>query len=199
MNIREWLNEAPPPEIIAKLKDGDREVEYIPIGQVENMLDEAFDWHTENFKFQIVKTGNYWFATGSIQLRISASPIPNLPFPVIKWERLLTGAATIIISSKDDNMHYESTVLSLATANAAQKLGKRFGRELNGRMEVGETSFVNKTDEAPVIDRSIDRLKILIENAPSLQALGKHKEDVAAANNEELNKLYMSKIKVLSS
>ena len=69
--IREWLAEAPPPEAIAKLKDGDTEVEYIPIGHVEKMLDEKFNWDTVSFAFNIYKTGTYWFASGSMVLVVN--------------------------------------------------------------------------------------------------------------------------------
>lgn len=202
--IREWLAEDPPASVIAKLTDGDQEVEYIPIGQIESMLDEKFNWDTKEFRFNIYKTGTYWFATGSVELALEeisnlkpeyyAGALKEVPL----YRRNLTGAATIAISSRDDNMHYESTILSLATANAAQKLGKRFGRELNNRMKVGETSFTNKLDVPPVIDRGVERLKILIENAQSLQALAVHKEAVATSDSPELIKSYADKVKKLS-
>jgi hypothetical protein len=186
MTIREWLNEDPPKEIIAKMTDGNETVEYIPIGQVEKMLDEKFDWDTTDSKFQIYKTGTYWFASGSVLLSVCAwSEVYN---------QVRQGAATIIISSKDDNQHYESTILSLATANAAQKLGKRFGRELNGRMEVGETAFKNITTPE-VIDRSVERVKILIENAKNLAELSQHKEH---CKEGELYTLYCERVKKLS-
>jgi hypothetical protein len=186
MTIREWLDQPPPPEIIAKLKEGDREIEYIPIGQVEKMLDEKFLWDTADFKFQIYKTGTYWFASGSVELSLQA--MGDDYFRPVK-----TGAATIVISHRDDNMHYESTILSLATSNAAAKLGRRFGRELNGRMEVGETSFVNNT--APdVIDRADQRLKILIDNAKNFNELEKFKAD---CKSPEMVAYYMQRAKEL--
>lgn len=186
IEILGWLNEPPPTEVISKLKEGDKEIDYIPIGQREKMLDEKFFWDTRKFRFQIYKAGNHWFASGSVLLIVKEKQG--------EYKRKLQGAATIVISSKDDNMHYESTILSLATDNASQKLGPRFGRELNGRMEVGETAFVNKA-EAPVIDRSVERVKILVENAKSLEELSKHKD--SCSKNAELYEMYNSKLKTL--
>jgi hypothetical protein len=186
MTIREWLDQDPPAEVIAKLVDGEQSVDYIPIGHVEKMLDEKFIWQTFDFKFQIYKTGTYWFASGSVGLSVRE-------YGATAYMRDLIGAATIIISSKDDNMHYESTILSLATANAAQKLGKRFGRELNNRMEVGETAFKNRT-EPEVVDRAVERVKILIDNSKTMTDLAVHKQH---CTSPELLNYYMKKLNSL--
>jgi hypothetical protein len=123
-NINEWLKSSPP-----LVKELDNKAQYIPIGQIENDLDEytGCNWGTSDFLFQIVKTGSYWFADASVMLETPGRP------PMI-------GAVTFPINNRDDNMDYSGTALSFCIANAAKKLGIRFGRALNGRLDKGETS-----------------------------------------------------------
>jgi hypothetical protein len=61
-------------------------------------------------------------------------------------------------------------------------------------MEVGETAFKNITTPE-VIDRSVERVKILIENVKNLTELSQHKEH---CKEGELHALYMDKVKKLS-
>lgn len=121
------------PTVVKKLPDG---AEYIPIGQIEQTLDELFeDWSTGDFKFQVLKAGNFWFADASCILYVG--------------NRHMQGAVTFQISSKDNNMDFSATALSFCISNAAKRLGIRFGRALNGRIDAGETSIpVIQTKEA---------------------------------------------------
>lgn len=123
MDKREWLKETP--KVVNKLESG---AEYIPIGQIEQELDEysGNDWGTYDFKFQMLKNGSYWFADASVILNVGG--------------RAMVGAVTFPISSRDENMDYSGTALSFCIANAAKKLGIRFGRGLNGRLDKGETA-----------------------------------------------------------
>lgn len=122
MDKSEWIKTDP--AIVARLDNG---AEYIPIGQIEQELDEytGNDWGTSDFKFQMIKNGSYWFADASVTL--------------IVLGRSMAGAVTFPISSRDDNMDYSGTALSFCIANAAKKFGIRFGRGLNGRLSKGET------------------------------------------------------------
>jgi hypothetical protein len=123
-NEKEWLDGSP---LVIRVLESNQ-AEYIPIGQVEQDLDEytGGKWGTSDFVFQIIKTGSYWFADASVMLEI-----PDRP-PMI-------GAVTFPINSNDANMDYSGTALSFCIANAAKKLGIRFGRALNGRLDKGET------------------------------------------------------------
>lgn len=121
-----WLKEQPKPEEIKQLADGSQ---YIPIGICENLLDELTNsnWSTSDFKFQIIKTGQVWFADASCVLHV--------------LNRTIVGAVTYQISSRDDNMDYSATCLSYCIANACKRLGIRMGRGLNNRLAEGETSL----------------------------------------------------------
>lgn len=117
-----YLKESP--GLVNKLDNG---AEYIPIGKIEQDLDEfsGNEWGTSGFKFQMIRNGNYWFADASVVLNVKG--------------REMVGAVTFPISSRDDNMDYSGTALSFCIANAAKKLGIKFGRGLNGRLSKGET------------------------------------------------------------
>jgi hypothetical protein len=198
MTIREWLDTPCPDSEISYIQDGDKKIAYIPIGITERTLDEKFDWDTVEQKFHIHKTSNYWFASGSVLLHVRANAEAQAEHNAnVGYERMISGAATIRISSKDDNMHYESTVLSLAINNAATRLGRRFGRHLNDRMVTGETSFVEKED-APVIDIKTDRLLKLIADAKTPEELARYKDNVANANEREISLAYMNRLKAIT-
>ena len=124
MTNEKLLQDEPP--LVKKLESNG--AEYIPIGQIETDLDEYTDgnWGTSNFRFQMLKNGSYWFADASVELLITGRPS-------------MVGAVTFPISSRDENMDYSGTALSFCIANAAKKLGIRFGRGLNGRLDKGET------------------------------------------------------------
>lgn len=144
----EFVLSAPP--VVKKL---DNNAEYIPIGLIEQDLDEysGNDWGTSGFKFQVVKTGSYWFADASVVLNVKG--------------REMVGAVTFQIGSRDENMDYSGTALSFCIANAAKKFGIRFGRELNGRLNTGETSMLivqDKTGFEPdaKTDQEFEELKL---------------------------------------
>jgi hypothetical protein len=186
MTIKEWLDTPCKDEELSYIKDGDRDIAYIPIGIIERILDEKFEWDTSDFKFSIAKTGSFWFATGSVLLTVRNSG---------SYIRSITGAATIRISSKDENMHYEATVLSLAISNAASRLGRRFGRHLNDRMVTGETSFV-ETKEPEMVDIKKDRLLLLIKDANTPEVLANYKS--YTVDDPEIRKAYMDRLKQLT-
>lgn len=141
-NIKKWLQE-PCDEKDIRYING--KIAYIPIGIIENYLDEIGDWETENFKFNIYKTSNLYIASGSVEL-------------ILYYDgtiRTMVGACSLPISIKDDNLDYEATILSFCIANAAKKLGKKFGRHLNGRLDEGETGISIKINKE-TIDQDIE-------------------------------------------
>lgn len=125
---KDWLSEEPKPEEVKLNPDNSQ---YIPIGMLEQVLDTFDRWGTSNFKFALLKTGGTIFASASISLDVWFD----------NQERHHTGASTFQILQNDVNTDYEATALSLALANAAKKLGKRFGRGLNNRLLTGETAL----------------------------------------------------------
>jgi hypothetical protein len=170
MKLREWLNTECKPEEIAYL-DEEKKIAYIPIGIIENILDElrGFDieWQLTNFKFSSFKSGNTTFVSGSVELELCTSGCTPLK---------RVGAATLPVYTRDENKDYEGTILSMCVSNAAKKFGKRFGRHLNGRMEVGETAVKPKPE--PEINRMDERFEKMIDDCKSLEELGAIKKQI---------------------
>jgi hypothetical protein len=112
------------PLIIEDNADGSQ---FVPIGIVETDLTELdTHWGTENFKFRVFQMGEYWYISSSVELAINYGGL----------KRKLVGASTVRVDQQNpiiDNA--ESISLSESTKSAAKKIGKRFGSELNGRMD----------------------------------------------------------------
>lgn len=143
-DIDKWLTTECLPSEVKKI-DG---ASYIPIGIIEEKLDKFHTWSTSNFKFTIYKAGNTWIASGSVELDVE-HPSRGLITRV--------GAVSFQISSHDDNQDFEGTALSFCIANAAKKLGKTFGRHLNGRLDTGETALpIIQTKKGAAFDGESD-------------------------------------------
>lgn len=168
--FKAWLATECPTDEIRYLDEEKKEGAYIPIGIIEEKLDKFDEWGTENFVFSLDRTGNIWFASGSVSLYVVIrDDAPNGEPDHCK--RVVNGAVTFPISSKDENMDFAGTVLSLCIANASKKLGKQFGRHLNGRLDTGE--------HMPTIDMTFER-----ERDSALDEL------IAVKTQEELNLVY---------
>lgn len=169
----EWLKTTPP--IVAKLEN---EAEYIPIAVLENDFEVAdSNWSTTDFKFNLHKVGNGILVEGSVMLHVR-----NISRP---------GAASFYINPEGLNQNYSATALSLATSNAAKRFGKRWGRELNGRLDLGETADVFKTvvsiPESP--ERIAFRAKLAkCKNVSELSVYNKSK-GIRDIYNERLKEL----------
>lgn len=132
-DLKQWLSEPCKDSDVRFLEpdsqDPDNRAAYIPIGIIENTLDEFDSWDVYGFTGTLDKASNYWFYDASATLEVKFNQVS------IKK----TGAVTFQISSRDKNMDFAATALSFCIANAAKKLGKKFGRHLNGRLDKGET------------------------------------------------------------
>jgi hypothetical protein len=177
MTLKEWLDTPCKESEIAYL-DENRTIAYIPIGIIEKILDDVRDfdceWSTTNFRATAFKSVNTTFVSGSIELLITM-------FKEHGEVRIISrvGAATLPIYTKDDNQDYEGTILSLALSNAAKKLGRRFGRHLNGRMEAGETAIqIDREPNEAVTNRADERWKKMMDDCKTLEELGRYKDDV---------------------
>lgn len=147
-DFKKWL-ETPCPQIEIRYADEEnKKGEYIPIGIIEQNLDEFDNWNTENFFFIMQRVDKSWVASGSVQLIVTFGD------KTIKRN----GAATFPVFTKSANDDFEATALSLAISNAAKKLGKRFGRHLNGRLEKGDTAPVIDLQEQRKLDLAIDAI-----------------------------------------
>lgn len=134
-HFQEKLNREPDPREFQDTPDG--KAKTLPISFVEMTLDEIFFglWDTENFKYQQV----FNEVIGSIELIVT--------HPVTGGELRRTGAASVVITQDanatiaDFNMTKKKNALDLSfpklkaecVKNAAQSLGKIFGRDINRR------------------------------------------------------------------
>lgn len=158
-DLKKWLDE-PCKEEYVKYLDKDNPDEskrgaYIPIGIIEQTLDELEEWSVFDFKHVIIKAGGHWISDASVQLTIrNGSTVLNR-----------SGAVSFPVSSQDTNMDFAATALSFCIANAAKKLGKKFGRHLNGRLNRGETGVkvatiqINSTASQETIDEEFKQLE----------------------------------------
>lgn len=156
------LTDRPNPEYVKKNPEG---YDYIPIGLVEQTLDEICPtWTTSNPTFCITQIGESYLATATIGLSLKNGN---------DWMHS-SGAHSMYISPRDLNTNYAATCLSYALANAAKRRGIIFGRDLNGRLEVGETGLpVIQLDTSKKTDEEIQR------------ELGEITEKVISCGNKE--------------
>lgn len=189
-NLKAWLDEPCKEEDIRYLdpknKKEDERGAYIPIGLIETALDEFDNWDVYDFRHVVVKATNFWFYDASAILEVTHGGI------TIKK----TGAVTFQISSQDDNMDYAATALSFCVANAAKKLGKKFGRHLNGRLKKGETGVavikVEKKFEPDKINAEFDELVLELSKI-------EFKEDAEAFLNNTTFKFYIPAKTIVNS
>lgn len=154
------LTDRPNPEYVKKNPEG---YDYIPIGLVEQTLDEVCQgWTTFDPSFSIVQVGEGYLATATIVLY----------FTYEEQSYSTVGAHSMYISQRDLNTNYAATCLSYAIANAAKRRGIVFGRDLNGRLEVGETGLPviqldtsKKTDEE--IAKELEVITMAVTASPT--------------------------------
>lgn len=122
-----WFNEKP--RVTKKNPD---KSDYVPIGIIEQDLDELDSWNTFDEQFSTFSNGKDTFVTNSIVLSMTFGD----------RSKSYVGGSTVRVNPNDPNQEYRGTLISRSISNAAKKSGARFGRELNGRMESGETELV---------------------------------------------------------
>lgn len=147
-DFKKWLSTECPKDEIKYLDTENKVGAYIPIGLIEQNLDEFDNWGTTDFSFLLTRVDKNWVASGSVSLNV------EFEGKIISRH----GAVTFPVQTKSTNDDYESTALSLAIANAAKKLGKRFGRHLNGRLEKGEALPEIDLEAQRKLDFAIDAI-----------------------------------------
>lgn len=123
MTLKELLNKDPDPKDVM-LRHG---AEYLPIGIVETYLDELDSWSTNSFTYTKDSETSY---SGSICLYVTHE----------KECRNSVGSCTYHVDPTNLNINHVATLESYCIANAAKRMGKRFGRHLNNRMLGSEES-----------------------------------------------------------
>lgn len=149
-DLKKWLSTECPKDEIKYLDEENKIGAYIPIGLIEQNLDEFDNWTTQDFSFMLTRVDKNWVASGSICLTIEHDG------------KFISrhGAVTFPVQTKSTNDDYESTALSLSIANAAKKLGKRFGRHLNGRLDKGESLPEIDLEAQRKLDFAIDAVNL---------------------------------------
>lgn len=190
-NFQKILHKEPPAENIkTNMYAGNSR--YLPISFIEMELDKLFFgmWSTENIQYSTV--ANEIICT--LELHV-LHPTTN------KWlTRCGMGAAMIQFQSKSNKMDISNKIANTLTKdaphakaqafrNAAQSLGKSFGRDLNREYEGAYVPLIkSKTDIE-------NRLIALIENATTKDQLQKLAGDVQ--KHEDLIDLYEVKLQSL--
>lgn len=132
-NFMKLLNKAPKKQSVQINKQANNS-KYIPIGIIENALDELFFglWETSNFKYQVI--GNE--VVGDLELIVVH---PRLG---VKMKRVGVGAVQIRMQKDADITDISKKIKTALVAdfphlkaeclkNAAKSFGKYFGRDLN--------------------------------------------------------------------
>lgn len=114
------------------------EARHIPIGELENLLDEL-EYSTSNFQYQMYKDGY-------ANLCVAASLELSIRYETEKdcIERTFVGACNFPISSISPNQHFLATAKSECIKNAASDIGKYFGRGINDGIVPSAKMVVDK-------------------------------------------------------
>lgn len=190
-NFHTKINALPSPESIDKTPDG--KAGTILISHIEMLLDEYFFglWETENFKWAVIANE----IVGSIDL-VCTHPVTNQKFRRV-------GAASIQImvnagTNALDVQNKKSNALDMGfpklktecLKNAANSLGKLFGRDLN-RKKADAYQPLIKVDRAA---KERERIEHLINDA----TLPEHLDAIIAQVPEELKGLWNERMKKLT-
>jgi len=150
------LTDRPNPEYVKKNPEG---YYYIPIGLVEQTLDEIDPTWSAIINSSIITDTKY-----DIGISLSFKDEDGL--------KSTPGAHTLYVNPSDRNTNHYATCLSYAIANAAKRRGVIFGRDLNGRLEVGETGLPviqldtsKKTDEE--IAKELESITMAVTASPT--------------------------------
>jgi len=150
---------------------------YIPITIIQAELMLIYEGYTKWEMLRDVVTEKGVWGVGKLHYR--------LPFGDQEW-LFQTGTASIPIT-KRLRLSYPSLEVH-CILNAAKKIGPWFGQNLNRDKEE-----LDEETEIPIVNKATERLEVLIENAKTIEDLGKLKED--CKKNPEANILYMKKLK----
>lgn len=159
------LNENPDPKFV--LVHPMNKKNYLPISHIETELDECFlDWETVNFRWQVVTNE----IIGTVELRV-LNPVTG------QWSTK-TGAAAVQIRQSSGSAIDDVTakiknalegdfphLLSDCLRNAAKKLGRRFGRDLNRNFD----DTYNTADAISITD--LDAMQAAIDKAREVNAI----------------------------
>jgi hypothetical protein len=180
----------PPPASWIKTHPFARGVKYIPIERIEYLLTKVFvKWHVEIKSVQLI--GNSVVTTVTLHYLdpitgewLRNDGVGGAPLQTEK------GAGAIDFNQLKDNavMLASPSSESYAIKDAAEKIGKLFGKDLNRADEVGYDSLIGKFDNPPM-ESLADYKKAVLKALKSYQ--GEDKEDLQTMckDKEEANEM----------
>lgn len=148
-----------PDGVPAEINGNGKVALYIPIIELENMLD-PLSWNTKNFHYQIFKDGyaNLCVAA-SLELDISyENQIGDYTI------RTFVGACNFSLNSIEPNTHFLATAKSECIKNAASDIGKYFGRGLNKEAVPTQEKIEKKTVKAKPDNKIMQQFLKAVEN-----------------------------------
>lgn len=155
------------PSVIKSFDDG---IEYIPIGENERQLDilTSYSWSIIDFSYSVDKIGSKFIVSGRCTLQV--------------LDRTMVGARSFEYS-RYGSEDIAGICLSLCISNACKRLGKVFGRHLNGRMEFEEQQLNPVPDSKEEFKPSKVQQRVikLINQSLTAEELDKY-EDSAKEN-----------------
>ena len=170
--LSEILNSAPDPSLLKSRSAGGKSLSYIPVGIMENMLDELFGvggWQTQNFIYHVKEDTRE--VVGQLQLLVLINGV---------WvSRIGAGASPIRYYSENHNYSPGQRIpntlemdvphcLSDCFTNACKKLGKWFGRDLNrdhvSNFDTEKTEVLSSDSNKPWFRSTSPRFASAIES-----------------------------------
>lgn len=152
VSMEEWLSQHPP---ATELTKDEQDFDHIPIGIIEELLDNFDNWNATDFKYTVSRLGSVNIADASILLTVQYGD------KTIKR----TGAKTITLYGAGEDKNFSESAKSICIRNAAKTLGNRFGRSLNNRCVIGEPdSQVDTRQDATGNMIVIQKLKNALQN-----------------------------------
>lgn len=172
-NFHSRLNQQPAQESIDKTPDG--KAGTILISHIEMLLDEYFfgAWETENFKWAVIANE----IVGSIDL-VCLHPVTNQ-----KFRRVGAASIQIMVDKAPENVNKSQWALNIENKksnaldmgfpklkteclkNAANSLGKLFGRDLNRKKFDTYKPLINRKEKED------ERIKHLIDDAQTFEQM----------------------------
>lgn len=128
-SIKEWLQQAVPPEDMSALSGG---ALFIEINKAEELLDKFDSWSTQNFNYYLYKGEGY----GNMGIAASLELVVEFTIDMVNYRRTFVGACNFSQKSIAPNTHWMATAKSECVKNAMSDLGKRLGRGMNAMLNV---------------------------------------------------------------
>lgn len=185
------MNQEPNPKWVQQNKYAGNS-NYIPIGIIETLLQRVF----KDFKIEVLREGTM-FNSVYVAVRLHyLNPINSVWefFDGLGAAQVQTKSGSSPANLADINNNAVQMALPMAKSyaikDAAEHIGKLFGRDLNRKETMGYSPNIKPTHEEVSDAKQRERIKDHINKATSLSKLEQVKAHI---NDEELQELYINK------